>query len=1071
MNSKIKILFIEDSEDDALLIVHQIKKAGYDLIFDRVDSADALKTALKNNSWDLILSDYKMPHFDGLEAIRIFKETNLDLPFIIISGTIGEEVAVEAMKEGAHDYIMKDNLQRLLPAIEREIREALGRAERRKLEEKQKKSELDRLAHLRFFESMDKINRAIQQTHDLEKMMNNVLGVVQEIFDSDRAFLLFPCDPDSPTWTIPMERNKPEYLGAFEKEIELKTVKSVANSFRVLLKKDKPVKFGPHEEFPIPKEMADRFKIKSFIAIALYPKTGKAWEFGLHQCAYERIWSDEDVRLFQEIARRITDALTSLLSYKQVIKSEEKYRLIAENTADVISVFDLNLNRIYISPSIINQRGFTVQEALNQTLEEVLTPESFKKAKEMLTYQINLESDEKSDPNRTTSLELETYHKDGHVIWVELVASFIRDENKKAINLLTITRNITKRKQAELQLTESEQKFRSLAESSPDNILRHDLEGRVIYINRNMELSVDNKSIPTVGKRPEEDIEPPKGYLEKLKKVIKTGEQDDLEVVVQNPASEQRIHHIRFVAERNNKGKIIGAISIGRDITELKQFEESLRISSQALEQSPISIVITNTKGDIEYVNPKFTDVTGYLKEEAIGQNPRILKSGEMPVEFYTDLWNTIVKGQIWQGEFHNKKKSGELYYEAATISPIKDSVGKITHFAAVKEDITERKHLEEQLRQSQKMEAIGQLAGGVAHDFNNMLGVIIGYSELVLMKVEETQEIYSDLLEIRKAANRSADLTRQLLTFARKQTVMLKVINLNETVEGMLKMLHRLISEQIKLNWFPERDLWDIKIDPSQIDQILANLCVNSRDSIDGIGEITISTSKVKVDESFSVSHPGLTQGEYVVLSVCDNGSGMDKKTLNRIFEPFFTTKDTGKGTGLGLSTIYGIVKQNDGHIDVKSELGKGTIFDIYIPRYIEKPIEEKEERKVKISVSNDETILLVEDEKAILDMTKQMLSNLGYKVLATSLPNEAISIAERVNGRIDLLLTDIILPEMNGKTMADKLISKYPKIKCLYMSGYSGDHIPKDENLNIIQKPFSVTGIAEKIRETLTE
>ena len=347
-----------------------------------------------------------------------------------------------------------------------------------------------------------------------------------------------------------------------------------------------------------------------------------------------------------------------------------------------------------------------------------------------------------------------------------------------------------------------------------------------------------------------------------------------------------------------------------------------------------MSIIITNAVGSIEFVNAKFTETTGYSPSEALGRTHRILKSGQTPAEEYRRLWQTITSGGIWQGKFHNRKKNGELFWEQATIAPVRDGNNIITHYVAVKEDITLQKELEEQLRQSQKMEAIGQLAGGVAHDFNNMLSVIIGHAELALGKVDLEDALHKNLKEILAAGLRSSDITRQLLAFARKQTIMPEILELNGTVEGMLKLLRRLIGEDIDLVWMPGAKLWPVKMDPSQIDQILANLCVNARDAIAGVGKITIETQRVVFDKAYCAKHRSFTPGEYVMLAVSDNGSGMDGSTTGKIFEPFFTTKGVGKGTGLGLAAVYGIVKQNNGLINVHSERGKGTTFKINLPR-----------------------------------------------------------------------------------------------------------------------------------------
>ncbi len=394
--------------------------------------------------------------------------------------------------------------------------------------------------------------------------------------------------------------------------------------------------------------------------------------------------------------------------------------------------------------------------------------------------------------------------------------------------------------------------------------------------------------------------------------------------------------------------------------------------------------------------------------------------------------------------------------------------------------DITERKRaeqekarLEDQLRQAQKMESVGRLAGGVAHDFNNMLGVILGHTELALQQVDPEQPLHGGLTEIRKAASRSVDLTRQLLAFARKQTIAPKVLDLNDAVAGMLTMLERLIGEDIHLVWRPGVDLWPVKVDPSQIDQILANLCVNARDAIAGVGTITIGTGNSALDDASCADVPGLEPGEYVRLIVSDDGCGMDKETAAQIFEPFFTTKSVGEGTGLGLSSVYGAVKQNDGFISVDAGSGAGTTFTIYLPRHavtIEQP---EAESAAGPAMRGHETILLVEDEPAILRMATVMLEQQGYTVLAAHSPEEAIRLAREYAGEIQLLMTDVVMPKMNGRDLARNLLSLHPHLRSLFMSGYTADiiapHGVLDEGMCFIEKPFSLNDLAAKVRETL--
>jgi len=512
-----------------------------------------------------------------------------------------------------------------------------------------------------------------------------------------------------------------------------------------------------------------------------------------------------------------------------------------------------------------------------------------------------------------------------------------------------------------------------------------------------------------------------------------------------------------------------------RDITARKRADAEHNRLMAAIIQTGEAIVMTDEQGTIQFVNPAFERTTGYARDEVLGQNPRILKSDKQDEQFYAAMWMTISSGKSWAGRMVNKRKDGTLYTEDTTISPVKDAAGKIVNYVAVKRDITEDLRLAMQLQQAQKMEAVGLLAGGVAHDFNNMLSVIIGYTEIALKKTDTDERLHDDLGHIHKAALRSTEITRQLLAFARKQTIMPVALDLNQSVESMLKMVRRLIGEDIELVWKPGSGLRNVMMDPVQIDQLLANLCVNARDAISDVGTIRIETANAVFDEAYCLQHAGYAAGEYVLLSVTDDGCGMDKAVLDQIFEPFFTSKELGQGTGLGLSTVYGIVKQNNGFINVYSEPGKGTTFRIYLPRTLH-DMQVRDDLAVgQILQSRGETLLLVEDEPSLLVMARMMLQELGYVVYAAGTPHEALALAVGHAKEIQLIVTDVVMPEMNGRDMSDRVSAMIPGVKVLFMSGYPADVIVHrgvlDKGMNFIQKPFSQRDLAAKLRDTLKE
>jgi len=486
----------------------------------------------------------------------------------------------------------------------------------------------------------------------------------------------------------------------------------------------------------------------------------------------------------------------------------------------------------------------------------------------------------------------------------------------------------------------------------------------------------------------------------------------------------------------------------------------------------------TDSQGNIVVVSPSLKTVFGYRPEEVEGkQMAKFYRDPAQRQEFIEQLRRD---GHIENFEAEMRKKDGTLIWVSTNAKMLTDASGAFCGVEGVTRDISKIKKaeedklvLEKQLLQSQKMEAIGTLAGGVAHDFNNMLGAIMGYAELTLDEMDTANPLRPNIRQILDAARRSAGLTRQLLGFARKQTIAPVVLDLNEAVGAIHQMLRSLIGENIGLDWRPGTVPCKVKMDASQLDQILANLCVNARDAIPGVGAITIETSLVSFDEDYCASHAGFVPGEYVLLTVGDNGSGMDKETLDHIYEPFFTTKGVGRGTGLGLATVYGIVKQNDGFLNVYSEPGQGTIFKIYLPRYDTEAKAAGTVAVEDIQGSRGETVLIVEDDRILLEMGTTMLQRLGYTVLSASTPGEAIRLTQETSTDIHLFLTDVVMPKMNGRDLADRLQKIRPTIKHLFMSGYTTNVIAHqsvlDSGVNFIQKPFSLQALAAKLREVL--
>jgi two-component system cell cycle sensor histidine kinase/response regulator CckA len=493
------------------------------------------------------------------------------------------------------------------------------------------------------------------------------------------------------------------------------------------------------------------------------------------------------------------------------------------------------------------------------------------------------------------------------------------------------------------------------------------------------------------------------------------------------------------------------------------------------VEQSADTVVITDREGLIEYVNPAFEQLSGYVSAEVCGKTPRILKSGEQGPEVYQDLWRTILAGNVYRGIFVNRKKNGELYRVEESISPVRDSDGSVTHFISNGRDLTDRLRLEAQLLQSQKMDAVGHLAGGVAHDFNNLLTIITSYAELALDAVPGNHELQGKIQEILRAARRAAELTRQLLAFSRKQPQSLRVVELNHVIGGITKTLPRLIGEDIELTFTPGDGIGKVQVDPVQIEQILLNLAANARDAMPEGGHFRIETTQVVLDDDYVGRKSAvIPRGRYALITVSDDGSGILPEHLGHIFEPFYTTKSSGQGTGLGLATVYGIVKQHRGFVWAYSERNMGTVFKIYLPCLeAQGQMERREPPRTDVIARGSETVLLVEDEQAVRRATAEFLGRQGYTVMEAKDGVDALSLVKDYGSTLHLLVTDVVMPNMSGGQLAKELKRLRPDISILFVSGYAGktvlDHRVFDVETNFLQKPYTLKQLSAKVREAL--
>jgi len=619
-----------------------------------------------------------------------------------------------------------------------------------------------------------------------------------------------------------------------------------------------------------------------------------------------------------------------------------------------------------------------------------------------------------------------------------------------------------------LELESAEQRYRQLFERSLAGVIRTTLDGRILECNLACARIFGYSTSEELVASPIEDryfhADDRKTLIAILRKVKSLTNYE--QCLRRKDGSKVWLLGSATLVEGKGVGSGINEETF-IDITERKNAEETFRKAFNA-NPEPITIA-TLSEGRYIDVNESFLRVTGYSREEVIGHTSKELNFWERLEDRATFVKLVMRQGSVRDFDLTFRTKSGEIRM-ATDSAEIIDVAGQQCTIAIFR-DITERKTLEKQLRQTQKMEAVGQLSGGIAHDFNNLLGVIIGYSEILEQRLPPGDPLHKECLQIKKAGQSAASLTRQLLAFSRQQILEPRVLDLNAIVQNVEKMLRRLIGEHINLRTSLGPGLGSVKADQSQIEQVIINLAVNARDAMPQGGKLLIETANVDLDEDYARRHPPQLPGPYVLLSVADTGMGMDAETQSHIFEPFFTTKEVGKGTGLGLSTVYGVVRQSGGHIWVYSEPGQGTTFKIYLPRAVQAAGSQQQLSAPADSLRGSETILLVEDEEALRGLTRSLLEDSGYTVLEAELPEAATEIAQTHRGPIHLLLSDMVMPGMDGRTLAENLAPIRPEMRVVYMSGYTGfTHAGlADSEIALLAKPFTREKLLRKLRETL--
>jgi PAS domain S-box-containing protein len=746
------------------------------------------------------------------------------------------------------------------------------------------------------------------------------------------------------------------------------------------------------------------------------------------------------------------------LAEKILRESEERYRNLFDNNPHPMWVYDMETLRfLAVNDSAVRHYGYSRDEFLEMDLQNIRPMSEVDALVQMVP---------KLKKGINNSGVWKHAKKDGSVIDVEITSHGLQFGGRGA--RVVLANDVTERLRADQALRKSENELRALFEAMHDIIIVVDSDGMCKQIGPTKTSLGDRISEKFLDKKVYEFMSADKAdnFLSLFRMTLENQQTQNLEFSMEVEGSEVWFDgNISALSEGT-------VLLVARDITLRKHSEEQLRKLSAGVEQSPASIVITNLRGDIEYVNPKFVELTGYSQAEALGQNPRILKSGETSPDEYKELWRTLCSGNEWRGEFHNKKKNGELYWEYAFISPIKNNFGEITHFIAIKEDTTTKKGLEKQLLRSQRLESLGTLAGGIAHDLNNVLAPIV-------MSIELLRDRYNDekgdrwLNTIQASAQRGADIVKQVLTFARGMEGERVVLQPRHILREVEKIIRETFPRNLNIKSDISKDLWTMSGNATQIHQVFMNLSVNARDAMPNGGVLSLEAENIMMTELNARFNIDAKPGPYILFTVTDTGSGIDSKNIDKIFDPFFTTKEIGKGTGLGLSTVLTIVKNHKGFVTVDSEFGRGTKFKIYFPASESIIIDSVVASTKEFANGNGESILVVDDEAGIREITKATLESFGYRVLTAADGKEAISIFIKYQNEIDLILTDMMMPNMDGVAVIKEVSKLDPNIKIIAASGLADvDKLSEINGANVkafIPKPYKSEKLLEVIKTVL--
>ncbi|MBN1995050.1 MAG: PAS domain S-box protein [Anaerolineae bacterium] len=1113
----LRILLVDDDEDDYVItrdLLAEIKEDRFSI--DWVDSYEAALTAIKNDAHDVYLIDYRLGGHNGLELLSKAIEMGCTAPLILLTGQGDRSVDVEAMKRGAADYLVKDQID--APMLERSIRYAV---ERKLAEQTLRGSEhFIRTIISSVGEGIIGYDRELR-CQIWNKFMENLTGLPEEKVVGRSATELF-AHPHEPGKSQPLERvlageivrppDTPYHISETGKQGWLVAVYSphIAPNGEIIgvVATIRDITERKQAEEAIQRLAEQRKRLlevsqtilstltlteivdqvqQAFEGILKYDACGLYWlepEESLLRPSqgWGRGWVSDNL---QDEPIPLGKGITSLALHS------EKGELVNKAHLDPRSFYpegaQVACEHLISIPIRTKEKTLGVFNMSRRT-DPPFTNEEFELVQLFIAQATNaIENAYLHAETEKRAQQLAVLHELDRAITTSLrITDIYHAFTRHAIRLLPYDRtSITLLDQNKLRLTYVAGEDKPLPHLGATLSCQNSIPGRVVNqgqpsIHHNMAVRGDSPEDKALwGEGIQSSMIIP---LRVKGQVIGTWNLGSRQTGSYNPddldIAQSMADQLAIAIENARLFQ-----QAKQEIAERKRIEEAPRASEvkyrTLIERMSEGLLQVDNDDIIQFVNDRFCEMVGYSRNELLGKPASELRLQEKIAKNHLQAQDSFD-----QYETQLMKKSGEMLWVQVGGAPVLDAEGKIIGSVRIHTDITERKRaeetrakLEEQLRQSQKMEAVGTLAGGIAHDFNNLLTAIMGYSGLALDTLSPDNPTYNDIQGIQKTAERAANLTRQLLAFARRQMIELRVLNLNELILNMGKMLHRLIGEDIELVTIPTPNLGLVKIDPGQFEQVLVNLAINARDAMPNGGKLTIETANVTLDWPYAQQHAEVVPGEYIMLAVSDNGVGMTEEVQDHIFEPFFTTKEVNKGTGLGLATCFGIVKQSDGHIWVYSEPGKGTTFKVYLPRILEPETASPFKHNAFSDLPRGkETVLLVEDEFAVRDLAARMLRQQGYKLLEAANGHEALRLAQKMSEeKIDLLVTDVIMPRLGGRDLAHRLKATHPSLKVLFTSGYADNaivhHGVLEPGLAFLQKPFSPEMLVRKVREVLDE